>query len=145
MSLDCNLSKIKDWQKVTIDRMESPPEGFETLEDFLASQKPSFPAPQWYWDDEKGGLHRTNAITFILTMGTMSIGLGKITLDNAEDVYQRYAMHRILYGPEFSGGVTLTRQMILDHVGLETNVHDTTQEEFSQDFSRRAEMVKEKK
>ena len=76
-----------------------------------------------------------NPVTWALTMGTMIVGLGRITQANLAEWQFRAAFQQRLHGAwlrrwdetmERSQAVEVTAEQIADHIGLSCNVSDET-------------------
>lgn len=73
---------------------------------------------------------------------TPVIGVGKITCDNADDVWKRIAMWQAVFGSfltyvQTDDPVFLTKSDIDRHIGLETEARDIPFSEFCEDIRDR--------
>lgn len=94
MSLNWSVAKVKDWETIT----KSP------------------------WDKEK-----INPVTEALIWKTMAVDLGEISERNVDEFWFRVRLLQMLDGPELQyedGGVYLTKEDIVAHIGLVSNVID---------------------
>lgn len=103
MSLDWDLSQIKDWQN------------------------------KCWLEDESRDEKRLNPETDILIWGTMKVDLGRINEDNIDDWIRRIEILRVLdkpFGTGYEEGEPYpfypTREMLINHIGLRTNVGNKT-------------------
>jgi len=89
------------------------------------------------WKKDDDGQEYMNPCTESLIWMTMAIGIGKITEENAADVYARISMWEDLFDTmmsKFENGkriaVPITAQDVVDHIGLRTNVGKETEASF---------------
>jgi len=95
-----------------------------------------------WWDKEEGCYVRNNHVTDKLVWGSMMIDIGKITEENVWEVYRRYQVWNRLgrcrvyiqsweegYGDDLRER-NLTIDDIRSHIGLTTNVGDTSKAKF---------------
>jgi hypothetical protein len=113
----------------------------ETLEELVNNQF-NFMRPGWGWtDDSKESATRLHPITAELVFGSMNIGIGEITKENCEEVFIRYRMIAMVYGAPLHDGegddIFITRENVQAHIGLRTNVSNTTKRKFHADITRR--------
>lgn len=104
MSLNWEVSKIKDYETVCME------------------------------DDPEEGGRKLTVVTWSLVVATMSVGMGRITEENAAQFYARLAIIEKLHGPfmqrvepDGNGGHKVTPRFftpeeVWAHVGLWTNV-----------------------
>lgn len=85
------------------------------------------------WEKNEDDTSTLNPVTESLIWLTMGIGIGKITEDNASEVYCRVAMYEKLFGTMLSYwkdgekvSVAITPEDIHSHIGLSTNVGKET-------------------
>jgi len=78
--------------------------------------------------NEPEGKQKWHTVTNTLIWGTMSVGLGKITAENIDEWSFRLALIQKLFGTDIQFGdgrkVQLTRQDVVNHIGLRTNVSE---------------------
>lgn len=79
-------------------------------------------------------------VTYYLIWMSMSGGYGSITKSNVDEVYRRIALIQKLDGPAVmfqDDGIYITRQDIVNHIGLWTNASTKTPAEFDKWFVKR--------
>lgn len=72
----------------------------------------------------KKGDRLLNPVTNALIWHSLNTGIGRITAENAAEVYARIALVEAIYGPSLissEGPRAITREDVLQHVGLYTN------------------------
>ena len=89
------------------------------------------------WEENEDGTSRLNAVTDSLIWLTMAIGIGRITEENAPEVYGRIAAYEKLFGSfmiKFDDNgkqrVFVTPEDVNNHIGLSTNVAKETEASF---------------
>jgi hypothetical protein len=122
MSLNWNISKVKDYTNTCYERL--PLEGNEAR-----LNEGGFMGPYWYESkDDPNTLERLSVTTHTLIFATMAVGLGSITEKNAEEFYRRLAW--VERGGAFrrsaEGDVPFTLDEVRAHIGMTTNVSDET-------------------
>jgi len=75
-------------------------------------------------------------VTHYLVFSLMSIGINEIKAGNVDEVFRRVAMQQRIDGPALEYYIPpveiyLTRQDIVNHIGLHTNVSNMTAAEFN--------------
>ena len=90
MSLDYDISDVKDWDTFCLDK-----EG---------ELKP---------------------LTERIVFGTLSIDIGTITEETGDEGFRRHYIASVVYGDDH-----LTMEELVSHIGLRTNVFDTTRTAF---------------
>jgi hypothetical protein len=96
-----------------------------------------------WWDKEEGCYVRNNHVTDALIWGSMMIDLGKITEKNVWEVYRRYQVWNRLgfckvynqsWEVDYDDSATTERNLTIEdirsHIGLTTNVGDTSKAKF---------------
>lgn len=105
MSLDCDLTKIKDYE--TLCWRQPEPGEIEANDHTMFGRMVT----------EDGRIQ--NPVTHALIFGCMSIGIGEITEQNYEEWFIRYRSLSFLY-PDHPDPITL--EDVKAHIGLTTNV-----------------------
>ena len=89
------------------------------------------------WKKDEDDTVRLNVVTDSLIWLTMAIGIGKITEENAPEVYGRIAAYEKLFGSfmiQFDNNgkqrVYITPEDVNNHIGLSTNVSKETEASF---------------
>lgn len=103
MSLDFNVSKIKDYEDVTTAAFDINGR------------------PQW------------NPVTNALVWWSIPIGIWEITKDNVDVYWKRLQLWQAVVGPVLGnadGDIWLTRDDVVAHIGLSTNVIGKNDKEF---------------
>jgi len=79
-------------------------------------------------------------ITESLIWKALSVRLGKITEENVDEWWFRVRLTQLVDGPEFNCGkdvkVYLTRQDIVNHIGLKTNADTFTRSKWAKEFMK---------
>ena len=103
MSLDFDVSKIKDFANVTTSAFDINGR------------------PQW------------NPVTNALVWWTIPLGIYKITEDNVDAFWKRLQLWQAIVGPVLNyadGDIWLTQDDVVAHIGLSTNATSKTQTQF---------------
>lgn len=82
---------------------------------------------------EPSGETRVNPVSAVIINYTLMIGIDEITPDNVDEVFMRVAALEAICGTIFHLGdhpLFITREDILMHVGLRTEAHRKTLDEF---------------
>jgi hypothetical protein len=89
------------------------------------------------WNKNEDDTVKLNVVTESLIFIGMAIGIGKISKENASEVYGRIAMYEKLFGATmcvFKGNgkeqVFITPEDVYAHIGLSTNVGKETEASF---------------
>ena len=89
------------------------------------------------WEKNEDGTSRLNVVTDSLIWLSMAIGIGRITEENAPEVYGRIAAYEKLFGSfmiKFDDNgkqrVFVTPEDVSNHIGLSTNVGKETEASF---------------
>lgn len=99
MSLDWDLSKVKDMETVCFEFNKGP--------------------------GETVAKRHLNPITEAIIWGTIAIEMGQITEKNYYEFWMRLSMNDLVYGPRIGyrkGSRSITLEEVRKHIGLSTNV-----------------------
>ncbi len=119
MSLDWSLTKIENWQKLC-----------------------------WLPDPENAEETRLNPVTHTLIFRAMTVGMGQITEKNYVEFYLRCKLASECFGqPLQKNGDTfdVTLEDVKAHIGLSTNVSNTTITSFMKNVKEEIEMQEKRK
>ncbi len=139
MSLDWNVSEVKNWEEVIRVPMNPDwtPEEVRSVQDNHDT-----------WVDDSGNpTHYMSPITSALIWGSLLHGFKKITKDNYHEVWMRLAMEDAVQrqGRIFTRSEDRPRyrsinlEEVYAHIGLTTNVSPVTKTEFYNRLLKRAE------
>jgi len=90
---------------------------YETVTTVIATQ-------DWPSDGTKKGDKLWNPVTTALIWHSLNTGIGRITEDNAAEVWARIALVEDLYGASLrnqDGDMPITKEDVIAHIGLSTN------------------------
>lgn len=130
MSLNYNLSKIKNYKEVCFLTHKDTPE--EPAAELVSSGD-----GRWFYDgDARDYCICSNPVTDALIWLTIDIDLGSITAKNAPDFYLRVSCVEKMLGARLRNSTTLqerpiTLEDVQAHIGLSVNVADRSWGSFS--------------
>lgn len=150
MSLNYELSKIKNWQEVTQKKVDPSVTQEEINRQIMGG------ASYYYEEDDEGNktyVSYMNPITNALIWGSMGIGMGQITEDNYHEFWMRMLIDDALNGFRITDvddtgkrkPRAVTLEEVREHIGLRTNVTKETKtwmyNKLLREATRRKEML----
>ena len=135
MSLDFNLTKIKDYKTVCYQEFKG------TREEMEARMQAQTFFSGWRWSDDGQSLIRLHPTTEALIFSTMTIMIGEITEKNWKDVLLRLRMYESTFEAlrlqgEEREPVFFTAEEVKAHIGLKVNVKTESTAKFNGNMVR---------
>lgn len=104
------------------------------------------PEGGWWITDQYGG-EELNPLTHAIVFATLAVDIGQITAENVDEFYARIHMLEAIDGPFYMESVSdgaggtrwvkgISRDHLLAHIGLTTNVATRTRNQWSKSLFR---------